>query len=88
MKKKIFDQVVDELWKNRIWYWYYDEDYIFDYPDYGNLPKKLSRTFSSEVVDAIQDIWWKLCMPVPKITKAKFKKDLRVTIECLGEKIK
>ena len=57
MKLHIFNQTVDFLWNHRCFYLDYPEDYVFDYPNYGNLPKKLSNTFSPEIVDAIQEVW-------------------------------
>jgi len=91
MKKEIFDQTVNELWNNRKFYCNYDEDYVFDYPFYGELPRKLHKTFSSEVVDAIQIIWKYLGnddYPHINRTKAEFRKRFKEQLLELGEKIK
>lgn len=35
----------------------YEEYGVFDYPDYGGMPKKLSNQLSSALVDRIQDMF-------------------------------
>jgi len=51
MKIKVFEECIDRLFPVRKT----KSIENFDYPDYGNLPKKLSNTFSPEAVDAIQN---------------------------------
>jgi len=34
-----------------------EEYWVFDYPDYGGMPKKLSNQLSSALVDRIQDMF-------------------------------
>lgn len=53
---KLFEQLVDELWKTRD-QWQIKDGFVgeidFDYPDYGGIPKRLSNRLSSEIVDQI-----------------------------------
>ena len=53
MTKNQLKKITTHIWKNRKSKKYY----VFDYPDYNGLPKKLSNTLSSEAVDVIQDMW-------------------------------
>lgn len=50
--KPWFVEAANWLWENRKAIKAYD----FDYPDYGGMPKLLSKKLSSDFVDAIQDI--------------------------------
>lgn len=52
-----FEPLVEHLWGMRAQVLCKEEDqeFNFDYPDYGGLPKKISNKLSSEIVDVIQD---------------------------------
>ena len=67
---KKFKTIVDFVWKRRKnylrgcfedneedWTRCLDEPYFFDFPEYGGLPNKISKTLSSEFVDAMQYVW-------------------------------
>jgi len=79
MKTEIFKEATDIIWNNRFCL---SED--FDYPEYGDLPERISVTFSPEAVDAMQYIWG-------AITSFKTKKDFiseyKKTLFELGEAI-
>lgn len=79
MTYKSFIKTVNEIWKIR------NSCNCFDFPDYGGLQKQLTRTYSSEVVDAIQNTWseLKLCK-----NKNKYKSIIKLELFRLGEQIK
>lgn len=61
MTKKQFDEIINRIFPIRnILVVSSDDPYgpfvIFDYPNYGGLPKRLSNTLSPEAVDAMQVI--------------------------------
>jgi hypothetical protein len=72
---KLFEEMSELLWKNRSKL-EVEEDYIdFGYPDYGGLPKRITRKLSSSAVDQIQ---WAVGFYEPgRTTKAQFIKVLR-----------
>jgi hypothetical protein len=49
--------VVNFLIENRL---QYDKEYIFDFPDYGGLPKNIWNRLPSDLVDVIQIAWSEL----------------------------
>jgi len=55
MGKKTFLRIVDHIFPIRKKF-LEDFDEVFDYPDYGGLPKKISNSLSPEAVDAMQYI--------------------------------
>ena len=93
MKLHIFNQTVDFLWNHRCFYLDYPEDYVFDYPNYGNLPQKLTNSFSPEVVDAIQELWqdsFVVCQSSGRTvinTKRDFRAAFKFNLKNLGEQI-
>lgn len=79
MTKTIFKEIVDKLWPLVKM----DQDFEFDYPDYGKLPKIISNNLSSEAVDAMQITISNRCT-----TKAMFRKHYNKNLRILGEPIK
>jgi hypothetical protein len=51
----LFEIIVDVLWENRKQL--QDEDFYFDYPEYGGLPDRISDRLSSHAVDIIQETY-------------------------------
>jgi hypothetical protein len=50
------------------------ENFYFDYPEYGGMPRKLSSRLTSDAVDAIQEAWPSGCKAW---NGAKFRSALR-----------
>jgi hypothetical protein len=51
---EMFETVIDVLWDNRQ---QCVEDYYFDFPEYGGLPKAICNQLRSDTVDVIQEIY-------------------------------
>ena len=61
----------DYLWENRkVLNKEGDEGWVFDYPDYGGLPKRCAMKLSSGTVDWIQEN-----APFDGMTKKEFRKN-------------
>lgn len=83
MKKHIFDATINHLWQHRF---YYYDDHLFDFPFYGGIPRKINRTFSSEAVDAMQNVWEEFTNDFYK-TKKQFASAYKVELKILGENV-
>lgn len=70
----LFEQIIDALWEKRAQV--KEEDYYFDYPEYGGLPKKVAHRLMSDVVDAIQEVYDEEGMRQFR-TKAQFRKFMK-----------
>ena len=60
MTKRMFERMTELLWNKRKEIregMIRQEVDIFDYPDYGELPKYIANSLSPEAVDAMQDVW-------------------------------
>ena len=88
MTEKVLNEIVDRLFPIREtliereengW----DNNILFDYPDYGGLPKRISYKLSPEAVDAMQQILYNKYS-----RKRDFKKAYEEELFYLGEKIK
>lgn len=66
--------MVDFLWSNRKNLLNEYNEWEFDYPNYGGLPKKISNKLSGEAVDRIQNLFQ---FPDRLNTKAKFRSEMR-----------
>lgn len=75
MTKKTFNEITDFYWKHRDFYFYFDEDFVPEYPDYGCLPNRLSQKMSSEAVDSLQGIWSDVFQSEDVKTKSSFDKN-------------
>ena len=91
MTEKMFKIIIDHLFPIREKF-HDRDDYdngcwidgdVFDYPDYGGLPKNISNRLSSEAVDAMQSI---ICNGFER--KRDFAKAYKDRLEELGEKIR
>lgn len=45
-------EMIDYFWEQRAQI--VNEDFVFDYPDYGGLPKRISNKLYSDLVDVLQ----------------------------------
>jgi hypothetical protein len=88
MTKKTFNEITNFYWKHRDFYFYFDEDFVPDYPEYGCLPDRLSQKMSSEAVDALQDIWSDVFMGEDIKTKKQFQQAWKAAMRELGETVK
>jgi hypothetical protein len=89
MDLKTFNEITDFYWEHRDFYFYFDENFVPDYPDYACLPVKLNCKMSCEAVDALQDIWQEVFGPLELVkTKSKFKSLFKRRLRELGEVIK
>lgn len=87
MTTKVFNEIIDRLFPIRgtlVEDTNYGLPYVlFDYPDYGGLPKRISYSLSPEAVDAMQDILYK------KYTRKRdFAAAYKERLFELGEKIR
>ena len=62
----LFEKLVEHLWEKR--HLLKDDNFYFDYPDYGDLPYSIWSNLSSYAVDLIQEVfspnasksgWWR-----------------------------
>lgn len=88
MTKKTFNEITDFYWKHRDFYFYFDEDFVPEYPDYGCLPNRLSQKMSSEAVDSLQDVWSDIFQSEDVKTKKQFRQKWKSAMKELGENIK
>jgi len=58
MGPKTFEKIVNHIYPIRKSLVY--PDGVFDYPEYGGLPKRISNNLSPEAVDAMQDVLFDL----------------------------
>ena len=82
-----FNNLVDHVWEHRKYYYEYPVDYLFDYPNYGNLPREISNGLTPEAVDAMQYIWEDFAVECSIKTKSQFRSTLKRQLRELGEKI-
>ena len=81
--RKTIQAVVDHIWPQRKEL----QKCGFDFPDYGNLPKRISYSMSSEFVDAIQETLWEWEHGSFR-TKRNFHRRLTSNLRNLGERIR
>jgi hypothetical protein len=81
MRKKDFQYTVSFLWEKRELIKTKNDEFDFDFPDYGGLPKTIYYNFSSDVVDAIQHVLY--CFSFK--TKRQFAKAIYDRLDYVGE---
>jgi hypothetical protein len=82
MTRKLFEALVDELWEKRNQF--VENDFEFDYPDYGGIPDKLINKLSSEAIDAVQQCLFYVD-PWEEHNKDSFYEELYCAMRDLGE---
>lgn len=83
MTKIIFEKIIDYIFPIR------KKIENFDYPDYSDLPKKISYKLSPEAVDAMQYILYAFSYNKNAYKrKYKFKRAYYDQLKELGEKVK
>lgn len=80
---KTFEEMIDILWKNRKQT--FDKEYIFDFPEYGGLPKKIANKLASDVVDIIQ-VFYSADMIKDFKTKTQFRNVLKEQLFLMSHK--